>query len=125
LSYGLRESFYATVIFFDETVIIYDAPPKDNDGAGKHYNRLVVILDASVISFDGSVVDYYGSAIIYDDAVGVVGRPIDDQRQITNAECQKESVLRLLPVVFPVCFSVSGLGICENREAQNQPCDGW
>ena len=62
----------------------------------------------------------------YGNAAKISGRLIkcqtaNDKRQMSIRVCFTDSYL----LFFLSAFSVSDLGICENREAQNQPCDEW
>ena len=82
---GFREIVYARVIVPNETVISHDAMSEDNDDAIYNDYARVVSVDDTVISDDVSVISYYGSVVVYDDAVGVVGRLINDERPMTNA----------------------------------------
>jgi hypothetical protein len=82
---GFREIVYAHVIVSNETVINYDAISKDNDDAAYDYYALVISVYTAVISADVCVVSYYGSGVVYDEAVGVVGCLVNDERPMTNA----------------------------------------
>jgi len=79
------EIVYARVIVPNETVISHDAISEDNDDAIYSDYARAVIVDDNVISDDVSAISHYGSAVIYDDAVGVLGCLINDERPVTNA----------------------------------------
>jgi len=62
--------------------------------------------------------------MVYRNAVGTFGSLINDERRLTKRQVSNKSLSSDSCLLFFVsAFSVSGLGICENREAQNQPCD--
>ena len=57
------------------------------------------------------------SEILYGALAKNVGSIVKNYPQVSNE--------LLSPAFLVSAFSVSSLGICENREAQNQPCDEW